>query len=1032
MTARVEELLSQLEQIDYRNNASPRPPSPTKSDKQLKEQLSFKRSLTNLLASPTLQDSNLKTELQDLEVQLKVLAMQKKKEKLNSTKQCGKISAQAAEHQIELEKIEKQLASLEAKAENIEKLIKEKQDEKLETFKFALKPLEDTANTIFEEKEMLKKKNDELNSRMDELNSLRQTKTEELKALLSQRTEYTLNREKLQKHLAEIKEKDHCNYKEYVQELETKEILLAIKNRKSKHMMALKEIEKKLAEIEVKIEKSEEKNETLVRAESFIPITIEKEIEDMEAYLNTLCKDLNVSNLLNYTKDQMRKKGYQYEEIIIKTQMDLIEDKEMQMEETFRRQKEIMDSKILEMRRATEEQEVELYALISNELPNQQLELALQDMKKGLENMRKEADKVTRAYRAKINAINRWKAENRGKLLINEQQKCIEDGEVIKIFKRELQKNIPKLDQWKGIENVINKYLEKLIERGHNFQDLLDMENERIENQNKMKSALKELEATRSGLLTDRDSLHKEFLKIITLEKAALKKFENAKSEIDQERNKMIEKITDQNMNNNKSGLLQIQKSYGDKGIKKIREKETQTVKETQEKQREGIKKKLDGLSSDISHWESLITKADTTLNETLKPEICLIDQEVVRIQQELSVISQQLKILNDAEEEVAAKLEFLMESKKRDIHRTLHRTLEIHGGDVDTKKIHRLVLIRDKKEAAIKQLIQEKEKIEKEYLEKSKNTEIEELRVKGKLSQVQEILDGEKKLKKKSDTIMNTMSVPQNQVLNEELDENSLKEDSESSEDSPPGEEMNPRTNRTNRTEDLPLELEETKEEASKEDQETTEVESVTSEAGVNIDMEGLTPAEQEFFKTIIPLLQGVSVYKKLSQRNSLLVAEYDPLESDNPEQFGFGLRNIKLNKSLTKIEFRHLQRPGVENFILVESLLAPVIPKHISEMIKAQKKSWLSDSKDGTITPAINKKYKQMKTSGLWNYSDPAFKLKSKEANNYLLFITLEKGGRVEIVATGYSAFKQWVDGINALVKFHKQLGRLRHKIT
>ncbi|OMJ82288.1 hypothetical protein SteCoe_17069 [Stentor coeruleus] len=1028
MTSRVEELLSQLERIDYRNSTSPRPSSPSRSEKQIKEQLSFKRSLTNLLASPTLQDSNLKTELQDLQVQLKVLAMQKKKEKLNSTKQCGKISAQAAEHQSELEKIEKQLAALEAKAENIEKLIKEKQDEKLEAFRFALKPLEDTANTILEEKEMLKKKNDGLNTRMEELNSLRQTKTEELKSLLSQRTEYTLNREKLQKLLVEIKEKDHCNYKEYVQELETKEILSAIKNRKSKHMMALKEIEKKLAEIEVKIEKSEEKNETLVRAESFIPVTIEKEIEDMEVYLNTLCKDLNVPNLLNYIKDQMRKKGYQYEEIIIKTQMDLIEDKEMQMEETFRRQKEIMDSKILEMRRATEEQEVELYALISNELPNQQLELALSDMQKGLENMRKEADRVTRAHRAKMNAIGRWKMENRAKLLINEQQKCIEDGEVIKIFKRELQKNIPKLDQWKGIENVINKYLEKLVERGHNFQDLLDMENERIENQNKMKSVLKELEATRSGLLTDRDSLHKEFLKIITLEKAALKKFENAKSEINQERNKMIEKITDQNMSNNKSGLLQIQKSYGDKAIKKIREKEVLTVKETQEKQREGIKKKLDGLSSDISHWESLITKIDISLNETLKPEICLIDQEIVRIQQELSVISQQLKILNDAEEEVSAKLEFLMESKKRDIHRTLHRTLEIHGGDVDTKKIHRLVLIRDKKEAAIKQLIEEKDKIEREYAEKSKNTEIEENRVKGKLSQVQEILDGEKRLKKHAETVMNTMSMPQNQVLNEELDENSLKEDSESLED-PPGEEINLRTNRT---EELPLELEETKEEVSKEDQETTEEESVTSEAGVNIDMEELSLQEQEFFKTIMPLLQGMNVYKKLSQRNSLLVAEYDPLESDNPEQFGFGLRSLKLNKSLTKIEFRHLQRPGIENFILVESLLAPVIPKHISEMIKAQKKNWLSDGKDGTITPAINKKYKQMKTSGLMNYLDPAFKLKSKEANNYLLFITLEKGGRIEIVTTGYSAFKQWVDGINTLVKFRKQLGRLRHKIT
>ena len=170
------------------------------------------------------------------------------------------------------------------------------------------------------------------------------------------------------------------------------------------------------------------------------------------------------------------------------------------------------------------------------------------------------------------------------------------------MFKREIQKNVPKLDQWKNIESVINLYTSKVQERNNNYQEIKLKEHEELQNNQEKKLILKELGANKSSLLSMRDSLHKEFLKIITLEKAALKKFENAKIVIEMERKKQIEKITEENMNKNKSGLLQIQKTYGDKAIKKIREKESQEIAETHNKQKETIKDKLDGVSSDISH----------------------------------------------------------------------------------------------------------------------------------------------------------------------------------------------------------------------------------------------------------------------------------------------------------------------------------------------------------------------------------------------------------------------------------------------
>lgn len=1028
MAARVEELLSQLEQVDYKHSPTNSVSSNRKCLPNPYERKSMKRSLTNLLSSPVMQDSNLRTELDDLKVQAKVLALQKKKEKQNLNKQSEKILSQVKLHQSELEKLEKQLNVLEAKAENVEKVIKEKQDEKLEAFRYALKPLEDTANTILDETDLLSSKHEKLSSRMVELDSLRSSKTEELKTLLSQRSEYSKNREKLQKILTDIKENDNCNYREYVQEIETREILNAIKNRKSKQTSALKELEKKLAEIEVKIEQFSKLHELNKQSPISIPITIEKEIIDIEIYLNALCKDFKVTPLMEFVKENMKKKAVAAEDLIIREQIALIEDKEIHLEEKWARQKEMMESKIIEMRKVTEEQEVEIYALISNSTPDEHLESALEGMQNALEKMRREAEKAHKAHRIKINALQKWKDQEKKRLLGCETQKFIDDSEVIKAFKRELQKTIPKLDQWKAIESVINKYSEKLVERNTNFQEILRKETERLEFESRQESEMKELLASKQSLLADRDNFHKEFLKIITLEKAAIKKFENFKIEIEIERKKLIEKMTDQNMCNNKSSLLQIQKKRGDKAISKIRDKEVQVVKDLQERQREGVKKKLEGLSSDISHWEGLMIKIDSSINETLKPEIALIDQETVKTKQELTVVSEQLRILRDAEDDVSAKLDYLMDSKKRDIHRSLHRALEIHGSDVDLKKIFRLTVIRDKKESAIKQLIEENGKIKEEYESRLKKNEIEAVRVKSKMAQLEENIQTQQKTKRQYEIFSKQITtiehdIPEDDIPDIYSGDNSKLEDHSVVE-----------AQRASLISEDYLNIEESKEESISEDQGEEQCSKLLTKGdfSVHVDFEDTTQLEKEFFEAILNLLAGVNIFKKLSQRNSLAVAEYDPLENDSPEAFGYALRSMKLNKDFTKIEFKHLTKPGIESFVLVNTLLAPVIPKHTSEMIKAQKKNWLNDGKEAEITPALNKKYRDMKKAGLINYADPAFKVKSKEATHYPFFINLDKGGRIELVASGYSAFKHWVDGINLLIKHRKQLQRLSYRIS
>ena len=78
------------------------------------------------------------------------------------------------------------------------------------------------------------------------------------------------------------------------------------------------------------------------------------------------------------------------------------------------------------------------------------------------------------------------------------------------MFKREIQKNVPKLDQWKNIESVINLYTSKVQERNNNYQEIKLKEHEELQNNQEKKLILKELGANKSSLLSMRDSLHKE------------------------------------------------------------------------------------------------------------------------------------------------------------------------------------------------------------------------------------------------------------------------------------------------------------------------------------------------------------------------------------------------------------------------------------------------------------------------------------------------------------------------------------------
>ena len=189
----------------------------------------------------------------------------------------------------------------------------------------------------------------------------------------------------------------------------------------------------------------------------------------------------------------------------------------------------------------------------------------------------------------------------------------------------------------------------------------------------------------------------------------------------------------------------------------------------------------------------------------------------------------------------------------------------------------------------------------------------------------------------------------------------------------------------------------------------------------------------EADFFMAVQPLLEGGTFYKKFSQKSSLVCPEFDPLEADvfPPEKCGYGLRELKLNRALTKIEVRQPNKPGIESSIMVEKLLEPIVPQHTLAILKTQKSAWLSGQQPPE-DEELKRKYQEFKRMGIMDFQSPIFESKCMGCSHYVFFIALERGGRVELVADSYVQFKKWLEGVRQLFICKKLLPKLKFKIA
>jgi hypothetical protein len=159
-----------------------------------------------------------------------------------------------------------------------------------------------------------------------------------------------------------------------------------------------------------------------------------------------------------------------------------------------------------------------------------------------------------------------------------------------------------------------------------------------------------------------------------------------------------------------------------------------------------------------------------------------------------------------------------------------------------------------------------------------------------------------------------------------------------------------------------------------------------------------------------------------------------FNPLNSQElpPDQCGYGLRVMYLNKNLSKIEMKLQNKPGVDFAIPVDQIMRPLLPQITSEIIKSQKRFMALTSLNQDLIVEL-----QSSTGLNTNLLQGKFGTSSMNIGQlvncsyYPFCLITEKGGRIELVAPDYETLQEWVSGLNVLLKNKKILPTLRQKI-
>ena len=1008
----------------------------------------FKSNLTRFSITQSRREELLRFALQEAEQNLQHLESTRRMIKGTLKEKSNILSHKISKNREDILRLEKQLEKLEINSANIANAIKKQNQQKLEAFKVALKPLQDVmemlqtskkglSEDLFEIEESLRafsEKENEFISNLDEKYSEDKKVEDEKKSIIST--------------LEDMKKVHQWEYKEFVQDKETKELLARTREDKKIKLAQLNSMDKVILDLTNQSEILSRDIE-LLKSSCFSSESLVKnntELCQLENFLNMQCMNFSGPLISETIEDLCTMGNFPVNQMIFKEQFKLIERLELEMLENAKNQQEVYETQIEELNRIIEEQEVEVYALISVQQNDVNLEKQLKSMKKKLEQTKNDAKKFAVENSIKVQTISKWKSENRNILLITDTERIPTDEQVVEEFQFRLQPYISNPEHWQAMESVINRYCEKAKDRESMQVSLLCQKEQEESLIEKKTETLKQVRAIKTSKDSERALLHNEFQKNLNAEKVILKELENSKLEVESAKKLMFKDRLNQSLQNNKD-YAKVQKMYGEKAVKKLVEKETLILKTVLEQEKNQLKETFERLYKEKQAQEKSQSELKKEISSNYLLKLNEIQGEIKRLKGQKAKIDKEMQILTDAENEAHSKLDSLADQKRNELVKEAKRVACSHGGG-RTEQIDRLYSLRTKKESEIVEFESELIKLECGLTDKETQIELELVKLKARITNLRTEIEEIDKAQKQAQKLEKTISKI-------DITTSEFASDIDMASDGPKKSVIKDNLNGSEKVfAQSPFEVNIntniTEEVKDAEEESEFQPPRPCSKLGFEVSDDNFSVVSSEipcppeskftfdrseakyknFFEAVIPLLEGGVIYKLYKAKKNI---PFDPLESKvySPEQCGYSIRKVKLNKQLSKIEIRQVGKNGVESSIMIDSILSIVVPGMTNDLIRARSKN-LNDE-DCTLEKSdeYNKVYRDQKAMGNVDSNSTAFVYKAKE-NCFFPFIVSLKSGRVELMAEGLHFFKMWVTGINTLLKNRTELERLKYKIS
>jgi len=947
-------------------------PLPSAADPKLFLKYELEMQIAALRKSSIAQEPALVAELNELQVKKAALKTQRRSVAQAFSMQQDRTKAQLRASEEAVKGLADQLATMESRHSSRPRELQE--SETFNSLKVALKPLEDATRAIEAEKRRLQALSNQQENSLFPLSETLQMLCEDARSRGAEIEQAQSQREYLSKKLADMRKGHEAESDRFLEEYKAKEALTEVLKRKNELTSRVAAIQQRLAEVSLQEEQTQEQlNSVTPRTPLFA------DIGKMERMLSEKCREAIKCTFNQLLGDISRDHSYNIELSILKEQVTQMNQQEFRLLDQWKGQRD-QDQTTLDALQAGSQQHVALRTQM---------------------HMRRQQQA---SYTAMIGT---WKKQVQTALdeARNAPAPLADD-----VFRTEFQKRLVRLlpeDDKEDTSMLFDKYLEAL----HSPQ-VLEGRSSRLRQTNTEQATLTELcqslQFSKASLESEKSDLQKELFAIGAQEKSL-------RAVCDQAGGKSpaaFKKTLAEGYSKEEYSLLL--KTFGKQAIEKM------TKGTTVAPPRSGLHSKFDEVFKALQGCE-LRTDSHKKACEALG-KLRKDTDELYRAYWDSHQLTQsQIEAVTEAEEELINRTESITETKLREIRVSVGRNRYMK----DTKMTDLTNQVYKCHEKASECRIKLSE-IDKKHENEVKSLEKATGEVKARRAALKEKLA---------------------QIRSAKLQLAALEKQLH---DMDTGEEAQP-LRRTHSCTELDMDYaansanEQPREKHVAKTYIFTEAEpglpdiKLDLTSGFQFDqvrpsnLGDFTLIEADFFRAIQPLLDGGLFYKKFSQKSSLVSAEFDPLEAEvlPPEKCGYGLRELKLNRALTKLEVRQPHKPGIESSVMLDKLLDPIVPQHTLAILKTQKSAWLSGQQPPE-DEELKRKYPEFKRMGIMDFQSPIFEAKCMDCIHYVFFLALERGGRVELVADSYVLFKRWVEGVRALVRCRKLLPKLKFKLV